>query len=116
MGEDLHEPQARSSRRGQMLPVRHVLQQGARPLLLVAERTATARRPTASRSGRRPSPGGRGQRIFHTTNWDMSPGERGEFPVAWMGSEPISRQGTLYLLYSGGDRLTIRKATIAAGY
>ena len=46
----------------------------------------------------------------------MSPGERGEFPVQWMGSEPIDEPGTLHLLFSGNDQLTIRKATIAAGY
>ena len=62
------------------------------------------------------NPWGPWRRVFDTANWDMSAGERGEFPVAWMGSAPISRPDTLYLLYSGGDRLTIRKATIAAGY
>lgn len=46
----------------------------------------------------------------------MNPGERGEFPADWMGSEPISQPGTLYLLFSGGDQLKIRKATVAAGY
>jgi hypothetical protein len=61
-------------------------------------------------------PWGPWKRIFHTAEWDINPGERGEFPVAWMGSEPISRQGKLHLLFSGGDRLTIREATIAAGY
>ena len=55
-------------------------------------------------------------RIYHTAKWDMSPGERGEFPVQWMGSEPIDEPGTLHLLFSGNDQLTIRKATIAAGY
>ena len=62
------------------------------------------------------NPGDRGRASSIRPIWDMSPGERGEFTVEWMGSEPISRPGTLYLLYSGGDRLTVRKATIAAGY
>jgi hypothetical protein len=55
-------------------------------------------------------------RIYYTAEWDMNPGERGEFPVDWMGSEPISQPGTLYLLFSGSDRLKIRKATVAAGH
>jgi hypothetical protein len=61
-------------------------------------------------------PWGPWRRVFATSRWDMSPGERGEFPVAWMGKEPIGSQGTLYLLFSGGDRLTVRRATVAAGY
>jgi hypothetical protein len=61
-------------------------------------------------------PWGPWTRIFATADWDIDKGERGEFPVAWMGSEPISQPGKLHLLFSGGDRLTIRAATIAAGY
>ncbi len=78
--------------------------------------TAQARRPTASRSGPARSPGGHGSGSSIPSEWDINPGERGEFPVAWMGSEPIAEQGKLHLLFSGGDRLTIREATIAAGY
>jgi hypothetical protein len=63
-----------------------------------------------------PNPWGPWTRIFFTSKWDINPGERGEFPVAWMGKEPISGPGTLHLLFSGSDRLKIRKATIAAGY
>jgi hypothetical protein len=55
-------------------------------------------------------------RIFYTRKWDMNPGERGEFPAHWMGRQPIGEPGTLYLVFSGHDRLNIRKATIAAGH
>lgn len=55
-------------------------------------------------------------RIYYTDEWDINPGERGEFPVQWMGSEPLSRPGTLYLLFSGNDQLMIRRATVAAGF
>ena len=63
-----------------------------------------------------PNPWGSWRRVYYTANWDMNPGERGEFPVAWMGQEPISEQGTLHLLFSGYDRMMIRRATIAAGH
>ena len=55
-------------------------------------------------------------RVYYTSRWDVNPGERGEFPPQWLGREPISEPGTLYLVYSGDDRLNVRKATIAAGY
>lgn len=63
-----------------------------------------------------PDPWGPWTEVYHTARWDMPAGERGEFPVKWMGSEPISEPGTLYLLFSGNDQLKVRKATIAAGY
>jgi hypothetical protein len=62
-----------------------------------------------------PKPWGPWKRVFATAKWDIGAGERGEFPTAWMSSDPINRPGTMHLLFSGGDRLTIRKATIAAG-
>ena len=65
-------------------------------------------------SGR--NPWGPWTRLYYTAQWDINPGERGEFPVHWMGSEPITQPGTLYLPFSGSDRLKIRKATVAAGY
>jgi hypothetical protein len=63
-----------------------------------------------------PTPWGPWTRIFFTSKWDMDPGERGEFPVAWMGKEPIGQPGTLHLLFSGNDQLTVRRATIAANF
>jgi hypothetical protein len=63
-----------------------------------------------------PRPWGPWTRVYHTALWDMNPGERGEFPVGWMGPEPIGEPGTLHLLFSGGDRLKVRRATIAAGH
>lgn len=63
-----------------------------------------------------PNPWGPWEQVYHTKRWDIDPGERGEFPPAWMGSEPISKPGTLHLLFSGSDRLTVRRATIAAGH
>jgi hypothetical protein len=61
-------------------------------------------------------PWGKWVRIYSTTKWDMSPGERGEFPIAWMGKEPISAAGTLHLLFSGQDELVVRRATVAPGF
>jgi hypothetical protein len=63
-----------------------------------------------------PRPWGPWTRIFFTPKWDVNPGERGEFPVDWMGSAGINLPGTMYLVYSGDDRLNIRRATVAAGY
>jgi hypothetical protein len=54
-------------------------------------------------------------RVYYTAHWDINPGERGDFPAEWMGPEPIDQPGTLHLLFSGDDRMTIRRATIAAG-
>jgi len=53
--------------------------------------------------------------VYYTARWDISAGERGEFPVKWMGSEPLEQPGTLYLLFSGNDQMQVRQATIAAG-
>lgn len=62
-----------------------------------------------------PQPWGPWTEVYYTAKWDMKAGEHGTFPVKWMGREPISQPGTLYLLFSGDDRLKVRKATIAAG-
>lgn len=55
-------------------------------------------------------------RLFYTESWDTPAGERGEFPVKWMDQAGIGQQGTMYLLFSGGDRLSVRKATVKPGY
>ena len=52
--------------------------------------------------------------VYYTVNWDIGPGEKADFPTAWMGTRFASDQpGTLYLLFSGADTLSIRKGTIA---
>jgi hypothetical protein len=54
--------------------------------------------------------------VYYADPWDMGPGEKADFPTAWMGHEGIASPGTLYLLFSGADTLSIRKGTIAAGF
>ena len=65
-----------------------------------------------------PKPWGPFTRLYRAgpDRWDVNPGERGEFPVAWMGPQPISQPGTMHLLFSGHDQLMIRRVTIARGY
>ncbi len=63
-----------------------------------------------------PNPWGPWSTIYTTTNWDMNPGESGTFPIKYMGTQPLSQQGTMYLLFSGSDRMNIRKATLSPGY
>ncbi len=76
----------------------------------------TARRSKSFEVWSGEQPWGKWVRIYSTTEWDMSPGERGEFPIAWMGKEPISAAGTLHLLFSGQDQLVVRRATVAPGF
>lgn len=46
--------------------------------------------------------------VFSTDNWDVGPGESASFPTKWM-----SKNGkTMYLVFSGDDCFSVRKATI----
>src|SRR3954451_18503338 len=63
-----------------------------------------------------PEPWGPWTTVYHTDAWDVGPGEKADFPSAWMGHEGIGSPGTLYLLFSGDDFLSFRKGTIAAGF
>ena len=55
-----------------------------------------------------PNPWGPWRTVYFTEEWDVGPGERGEFPAKWM-----SKDGrTLHLTFSGDDNCCIRKATL----
>ena len=55
-----------------------------------------------------PNPWGPWRTVYFTEEWDVGPGERGEFPAKWM-----SKDGrTLHLTFSGDDNFCIRKATL----
>jgi len=54
-----------------------------------------------------PEPWGPWTTAFYTENWDTGPGETASFPTKW-----ISEDGkTAYLVFSGDDYFSIRKAT-----
>lgn len=54
-----------------------------------------------------PEPWGPWRTVYYTRNWDVGPGEACTFPTKWM-----SRDGkTCYLVFSGDDCFSVRKAT-----
>ncbi len=55
-----------------------------------------------------PEPWGPWTTAFFTREWDVGPGERGEFPPKWMGDDGK----TMYLVFSGDDNFCVRKATL----
>jgi hypothetical protein len=54
-----------------------------------------------------PEPWGPWTTVFFTLDWDVGPGERSSFPTKWMSADGR----TLYLLFSGEDSFSVRKAT-----
>lgn len=54
-----------------------------------------------------PEPWGPWRTVFHTTAWDVGPGETASFPTKWIS--PDGR--TAHLLSSGDDAFSVRKAT-----
>lgn len=55
-----------------------------------------------------PEPWGPWTTVFYTEDWDVGPGETSSFPTKWM-----SRDGkTVYLVFSGDDHFSVRKATL----
>jgi hypothetical protein len=55
-----------------------------------------------------PQPWGPWSPLFDTDHWDVGPGESASFPAKW-----ISADGqTLYLVFSGDDCFSVRKATL----
>jgi CubicO group peptidase (beta-lactamase class C family) len=55
-----------------------------------------------------PAPWGPWTTVYFTNNWDVGPGETASFPTKW-----ISKDGkTLYLVFSGNDAFSVRKATL----
>jgi hypothetical protein len=55
-----------------------------------------------------PEPWGPWRTVYSTEQWDVGPGERGEFPPKWMSADGH----TMYLAFSGDDNFCVRKATL----
>lgn len=55
-----------------------------------------------------PKPWGPWTTAFFTPMWDVGPGENGHFPPKWMSADGK----TMYLIFSGNDRFSVRKATV----
>jgi hypothetical protein len=55
-----------------------------------------------------PEPWGPWTTAFFTEQWDVGPGEHGDFPAKWMSQDGRA----LHLVFSGDDCFSIRKATI----
>ena len=55
-----------------------------------------------------PEPWGPWTTVFSTQHWDVGPGEMSSFPTKWMSEDGK----TLYLVFSGEDHFSVRKATL----
>ncbi len=55
-----------------------------------------------------PEPWGPWTTVYHTTSWDMGPGETGSFPPKWMSADGK----TIHLVFSGDDYFSVRQATL----
>ncbi len=55
-----------------------------------------------------PEPWGPWTTVYFTEQWDVGPGERAELPTKWMSDDGK----TLYLVFSGNDNFSVRKATL----
>jgi CubicO group peptidase (beta-lactamase class C family) len=55
-----------------------------------------------------PQPWGPWTTVFYTDQWDVAPGETSSFPTKWMSPDGK----TCYLLFSGEDCFSVRKATL----
>lgn len=55
-----------------------------------------------------PEPWGPWTTAYYTDNWDVGAGETGSFPPKWMSDDGK----TIYLVFSGDDAFSIRKATL----
>jgi hypothetical protein len=55
-----------------------------------------------------PQPWGPWTTVFYTEKWDTGPGEHADFPAKWMSQD--GRE--LYLVFSGQDSFSVRKATL----
>jgi CubicO group peptidase (beta-lactamase class C family) len=58
-----------------------------------------------------PEPWGPWTTVYYTDLWDVGPGETASFPTKWMSGDGK----TLYLVFSGDDSFSIRKATLNTG-
>jgi CubicO group peptidase (beta-lactamase class C family) len=55
-----------------------------------------------------PEPWGPWTTVYYAEQWDVGPGETSSFPTKWMSSDGK----TCYLLFSGEDCFSVRKATL----
>jgi hypothetical protein len=55
-----------------------------------------------------PEPWGPWTTAYFTLEWDCGPGETGSFPTHWMDADGT----TVYLVFSGNDYFSVRKATL----
>jgi len=55
-----------------------------------------------------PEPWGPWSTVFYTEKWDVGPGEHGDFPAKWISEDGCE----LYLVFSGDDSFSVRKAKI----
>ncbi|MEZ4662320.1 MAG: hypothetical protein R2911_32625 [Caldilineaceae bacterium] len=55
-----------------------------------------------------PEPWGPWTTVYFTQKWDVGPGETGSFPPKWASEDGK----TLYLVFSGDDAFSVRKATL----
>jgi hypothetical protein len=46
--------------------------------------------------------------VFYTTQWDMGPGEHGDFPTKWISTDGM----TVHLVFSGDDAFSVRGARL----
>ncbi len=58
-----------------------------------------------------PEPWGPWTTVFYVPSWDVGPGETGCFPAKWMS--PDGR--TVWLVFSGDDRFSVRRGTLLTG-
>ncbi|MEX2558635.1 MAG: serine hydrolase, partial [Pirellulales bacterium] len=56
-----------------------------------------------------PEPWGPWTTVFYSEAWDVGPGETSSFPTKWMSADGK----TLYLVFSGDDAFSVRKAVLA---
>ncbi len=55
-----------------------------------------------------PEPWGPWSTAFYSEKWDVGPGEHGDFPTKWISEDGCE----LYLVFSGEDSFSVRKATL----
>ncbi len=58
-----------------------------------------------------PQPWGPWTTVYFIRQWDIGPGEHGDFPSKWMSGDGC----TLHLVFSGDDCFSVRKARLSVG-
>lgn len=59
-----------------------------------------------------PEPWGPWHTAFFTQDWDVGPGETGSLPTKWMSADGR----TMYLVFSGDDHFSVRRANLAISH